>query len=63
LFSWVMRVGLSTSLAARRPEGGLSVSIFSGADDYADLVKCLQASGFARLFCGGARHFDAGGVR
>jgi hypothetical protein len=39
-----MRVGLSTDPAAKRAGSGLSGTIFSEADDCADLVNSLQVS-------------------
>ena len=45
LFSRVMRVGLNTGVGARRAESVLSLPIFSGPDDCADLVNFLQPFG------------------
>ena len=42
LYSRVMREGLSTAPAAKRPGSGLSGPIFSGPHDCADLVNSLQ---------------------
>ena len=49
-FSWVIREGLSTGPCDRRPGGGLSAPIFSGAHDCASLVDRLRPE-VAFLFC------------
>ena len=50
LFSRVMRQGLSTGLRAKRPGSGLSGSVFSRADDCADLVNFCKLLIIMRYF-------------
>ena len=63
LFSRVMWMKLSTGPVAGWLESGLTGPIFSGPDDCASLVNCLQVYEIAIVFYLLAEHFDVSGVR